>query len=227
MCQSRVTNPPPAPRQSPYCGCAFESGYGLFLAVWCRWLVFGGFGGIVVSTSSKAYNLSTSSGAPSTQIRKLVPESLVAYSMFEDHWYHSSSQPEFSSLRRQESQRNSRKVAEERKTPPGPPEADTPRRPKSYTNLRCLGWQVDTSLVPGGNQEVSNDIAEELPPRPKSRNDLDDLKAERYGRGKGLKACGRGRRAAKKTKELKDELDFADWYGEFEGDLEDANSEHK
>ncbi|RPA99180.1 hypothetical protein L873DRAFT_1835529 [Choiromyces venosus 120613-1] len=62
---------------------------------------------------------------------------------------------------------------------------------------------------------------------PKSRNDLDELRAERYGRGKGLKARGRAGRAAKKTKELKDELDFADWYGEFEGDLQDANSEHK
>ncbi|KAG0637470.1 Sec34-like family-domain-containing protein [Tuber brumale] len=62
---------------------------------------------------------------------------------------------------------------------------------------------------------------------PKSRNDLDDLKTERYGRGKGLKARGRGRRATERPKELKDELDFADWYGEFEGDLQDANSEHK
>jgi len=72
-----------------------------------------------------------------------------------------------------------------------------------------------------------NGIAEELPSRPKSRNDLDDLKTERYGRGKWLKARGRGRRATKKPKELKDGLDFADWYGEFEYDLRDADSEHK
>jgi len=81
--------------------------------------------------------------------------------------------------------------------------------------------------VPGTSQEVVNGIAGELPSRPKSRNDLDDLKAERYGRGKRLKARGRGGRAAKKPGELKDELDFADWYGEFEDDLWDANSEHK
>ncbi|KAG0642883.1 hypothetical protein HOY80DRAFT_1035464 [Tuber brumale] len=120
-----------------------------------------------------------------------------------------------------------KKVTEGRKTPSGPPEADIPRRPKSYTDLRALGWQVNTSLIPGGSWEVWNGISEELPSRPKSRNGLDDLKAERYGRGKGLKACGRCRRATKKPKELKDELDFADWCGEFEGDLQDANSEHK
>jgi len=81
--------------------------------------------------------------------------------------------------------------------------------------------------VSGASQEVVNGIAEELPSRPKSRNDLDDLKAERYGRGRWLKARGRGKRAAKKPKELRDELDFADWYGEFEDDLWDANSEHR
>ncbi|PWW71693.1 hypothetical protein C7212DRAFT_367062 [Tuber magnatum] len=146
--------------------------------------------------------------------------------MFEDHWYHSSSQPEFASVRRQETvkrqspERNSqKKVAEERKTPPGPPEADTPTRPKSYIDLRSLGWQVNTSLVPKGNREIVDGITGELPSRPKSRNDLDDLKAERYGRGKGLNARERGRRTAKKPKEIRDELDFADWYGEFEGDL--------
>ena len=81
--------------------------------------------------------------------------------------------------------------------------------------------------MPEANQEVVNGITEEPPSRPKSRNDLDDLKTERYGRGKWLKARGRGRRATKKPGGLKDELDFAEWYGEFGGDLWDAGGEHK
>jgi hypothetical protein len=57
----------------------------------------------IVSPPSRACNSSTNWGTSSAQIQKLVSGSSIAYSMFEDHWYHSSSQPEFSSLRRQES----------------------------------------------------------------------------------------------------------------------------
>ena len=56
-------------------------------------------------------------------------------------------------------------------------------------------------------------------PRPKSRNDLYELKAVRYGW-----EMGNGK-ATVDVAHIKDELEFADWYGELEEKLEDASNE--
>jgi len=63
-------------------------------------------------------------------------------------------------------------------------------------------------------------IPQELLRRRKSRSDLDNVKVERYGGGCGL----RGKSKTIDVGNLRDELDFADWYREFEDELEDANS---
>jgi len=75
-------------------------------------------------------------------------------------------------------------------------------------------------LLPQDNVVASPELGD-LPPRPKSRNDAHDLKAARYGRGRGA----RGRAGPLNLSSIKDELDFADWYGKFEDQLEDANND--
>lgn len=65
-------------------------------------------------------------------------------------------------------------------------------------------------------------VLDALPPRPKSRNQLYELKVARFGRGH----AGRGKpNLTKDLVTIKDELDFADWYGGFEVQLEDAKND--
>lgn len=119
---------------------------------------------------------------------------------------------------------------------PDPPQAEVPRRPKSLNDLRPLQADfVPPQLI---DSETAAKIGEVrpilLPPRPKSRNDLYDLKAGRSARRvKGLSSGGRRGREEKFASPLdlasiKDELDFADWYGQFEDQLEDTrNAEYR
>lgn len=58
--------------------------------------------------------------------------------------------------------------------------------------------------------------------RSKSRSDLDALKEARYGRGRAARSRAK---ATVDPVSLKDELDFAGWYGEFEDQLEDKNND--
>lgn len=64
-------------------------------------------------------------------------------------------------------------------------------------------------------------LESEVPPRPKSRNDMDDMKRQRFGRGEG-KAEGH---RIQRVEDLNDELDFADWYESFEQELGDASND--
>jgi hypothetical protein len=61
-----------------------------------------------------------------------------------------------------------------------------------------------------------------IPPRPKSRNDLDALKAARHRRGRDTR--GKGKTTVDPAS-LKDEIDFAGWYGELEDQLENKNND--
>lgn len=47
----------------------------------------------------------------------------------------------------------------------------------------------------------------------------------RYGPRNGSKGMRQG--VLKDSREIKDELDLADWYGEFEDDLQEANDEYR
>ncbi|KAF8250272.1 Sec34-domain-containing protein [Wilcoxina mikolae CBS 423.85] len=151
--------------------------------------------------------------------------------MFDDHWYHTSPAPApepVPRLRRDNSsraqsprpslERTSQNIQKPRKLAPTPPQAEVLKRPKSQNDLRSLLHAE--FLLPQGDAATNTELGD-LPPRPKSRNDAHDLKAARYGRGKGA----RGRRAPLNVASIKDELDFADWYGEFEDQLEDANND--
>lgn len=82
----------------------------------------------------------------------------------------------------------------------------------------------DRFILPGESRSPGGD-ARQLPPRPKSRNDLEEVKTARYGPRKGLEGARKG--VLKDPREIKDELDFADWYGEFEDDLQEANNEYR
>lgn len=95
---------------------------------------------------------------------------------------------------------------------PALPVADVPRRPKSLSNLRHTEFVVPRD----GGVAATEDAP---PPRPKSRNDVYELKASRYGRRKG------NGKATVDVSHIQDELDFADWYGELEEQLEDASNE--
>ncbi|KAL7274537.1 Golgi transport complex subunit 3 [Rhizina undulata] len=168
--------------------------------------------------------------------------------MFEDHWYqHSTPTPapavEPPKLRRQESLKNQNQSPRnslertsevpqlkssdaKRRHYPDPPKACIPRRPKSSSDLSALVH--DDFVLPGAAVEtaVNGSGYLELPKRPKSRNDLEDERLARYGVGRGVKRKGRkGKGGGYDVWGIKDELDFADWYGEFEDELEDANND--
>ncbi|TGZ84265.1 hypothetical protein EX30DRAFT_102176 [Ascodesmis nigricans] len=105
-----------------------------------------------------------------------------------------------------------------KRTIPVLPTPEVPRRPKSLSDLR-----IDVEDEPSNSEtaEITNGppTAGELPPRPKSRNDMDILKRSRFGKKQGPT----DRRPVKQVHQLKDELDFAEWYGDLEQKLEDAN----
>lgn len=83
----------------------------------------------------------------------------------------------------------------------------------------------DRFILPGESGTLDGD-ERKLPPRPKSRNDLEAVKIARYGSQKGSSG-GTRRVVLKDPREIKDELDFTDWYGEFEDDLQEANNEYR
>lgn len=82
----------------------------------------------------------------------------------------------------------------------------------------------DRFILPGEGG-APNEDERQLPPRPKSRNDLEAVRIARYGLQNGSK--GMRREVLKDPREIKDELDFTDWYGEFEDDLQEANNEYR
>ena len=109
---------------------------------------------------------------------------------------------------------------------PDPPQAEVPRRPKSLNDLRPL----QAEFVPP--QLIDSETAVQpvlLPPRPKSRNDLYDLKPATAGRAaRRVKGASGGERGREDLASIKDELDFADWYDQFEDQLEDtSNAEYR
>ncbi|KAI5842501.1 Sec34-like family-domain-containing protein [Morchella snyderi] len=159
--------------------------------------------------------------------------------MFEDHWYQHSAPPvpEAPKMRRQESIKKQsparpslertasnllKKSTEQQQNNSAPeiPIATIPRRPKSYGDLRVLAQ--DKFVLPGIKGDVNHDVRE-LPPRPKSRNDLEGARIARYGHKASNGTC----KGAIITREIKDELDFADWYKQFEDDLQGSNSEYQ
>lgn len=84
----------------------------------------------------------------------------------------------------------------------------------------------DRFILPGEGAVLDGDERElPSPPRPKSRNDLKDARIARYGPRKGSEETRRG--VLRDPREIKDELDFADWYGEFEDDLQEADNKYR
>lgn len=88
-------------------------------------------------------------------------------------------------------------------------------RAKSIHDLRSLSQ----SKLPAASINGIDDAAKPTTLRRfKSRSDLEELKIAKYGRSKGV-------RRVVDLSSVQDELDFAEWYGGFEDQLEDASND--
>ena len=99
------------------------------------------------------------------------------------------------------------------------PKPTVPRRAASYNNFTELRNDefsiLETRNVPLSAHQLEGPATAEVPLRPKSRNDIDDVECSVIF----------WRMPAKHPRHFTKELDLMQWYGEMEDDLQDAGDD--